>query len=391
MVNTDKGQEGIANIIEARNKYRMLRTRKERSAFITKVARIFKYSRKHVIRQLGKSKKELKRRRGAPKKLREEDVKIIRQLWGLSDYMNAEYFHAGIARWIADLESKEGFVLSQKQKERIEGVSYKTVERALKPWRPEAATRRTGNVGCLSREYGVEFVERIRHVTRPGYICMDTVMHGGRSTAGSFMWSVTWTDVWSGYTLNYAIWNSSFAEMKKAFDYFMENTPFEIVSINVDNGREFFNRMALEYWTKEKGVKVTHSRPMMKNDNAHAEQRNKTHVRRLFARYRIDKKSDVRWANLIYRLNNLKYNYMMPCRVLVNRELKKDKQRYRRVYDKAKTPAERLLASPEVSEENKQRIRATAEGCNFVKISVKLKVTLDKFYERLARRENIYD
>ena len=165
MVNTDKGQEGIANIIEARNKYRMLRTRKERSAFITKVARIFKYSRKHAIRQLGKSKKELKRRRGAPKKLREEDVKIIRQLWGLSDYVNAEYFHAGIARWIADLESKEGFVLSQKQKERIEGVSYKTIERALKTWRPVAVSARTGNVGCLSREYGVEFVERIRHLS----------------------------------------------------------------------------------------------------------------------------------------------------------------------------------------------------------------------------------
>ena len=391
MANTDKDQEGIANIIEARNKYRMLRTRKERTAFITKVARIFKYSRKYVIRQLRKSKKELKGKRGAPKKLKDGDVKIMLHLWVLSGYINAEYFHAGIARWIADLESKEGFVLSQKQKERIEGVSYKTVERALKAWRPKAAERRTGNVGCLSREYGVEFVERIRHVTRPGYICMDTVMHGGRSTAGSFMWSVTWTDVWSGYTLNYAIWNSSFEEMKKAFDYFLENTPFEIISINVDNGREFFNRMALEYWTKEKGVKVTHSRPMMKNDNAHAEQRNKTHVRGLFARYRIDEESDVRWANQIYRLNNLKYNYMMPCRVLVNRELKKDKQRYRRVYDKAKTPAERLLASPEVSEENKQRIKATAQECNFVKISVKLKVTLDKFYERLARRENIYD
>ena len=87
-------------------------------------------------------------------------------------------------------------------------------------------------------------------------------------------------------------------------------------------------------------------------------------------------------------------SYFIPCVCFdftVNRELKKDKQRYRRVYDKAKTPAERLLASPEVSEENKQRIKATAEECNFVKISVKLKVTLDKFYERLARRENIYD
>ena len=96
MANTDKAQEGIANIIEARNKYRMLRTRKERTAFITKVARIFKYSRKYVIRQLRKSKKELKGKRGAPKKLKEADVKVIRQLWALSDYMNAEYFRVGI-------------------------------------------------------------------------------------------------------------------------------------------------------------------------------------------------------------------------------------------------------------------------------------------------------
>ena len=82
MVNTDKGQEGIANIIEARNKYKMLRTRKERSTFITKVARIFKYSRKHIIRQLGKSKKDLKGRRGAPRKLKERDVGEVRDAGG---------------------------------------------------------------------------------------------------------------------------------------------------------------------------------------------------------------------------------------------------------------------------------------------------------------------
>ncbi len=58
MINTDKGQEGIASLIEARNKYKMLRTRKQRTAFITKVARIFKYSREYVITLLGKRKTE---------------------------------------------------------------------------------------------------------------------------------------------------------------------------------------------------------------------------------------------------------------------------------------------------------------------------------------------
>ncbi len=116
MVNTGNEQGGIANLIEARNEYRMLRTRKVRAAFITRGTRMFKHSRKYVIMLPGKRKKESKGRRGAPKKLKEGDVKIIRQLWALSDYMNAEYFHAGIARWIADLKGMEGFVLSRMEK-----------------------------------------------------------------------------------------------------------------------------------------------------------------------------------------------------------------------------------------------------------------------------------
>ena len=96
MLNIDKEQEGIANIVDARNKYRMLRSRKQKTAFITRVARVFKYSRKYVIMLLGKRKKERKGRRGAPRKLTEEDVQIIRQLWDLSDYANAEYFRVSV-------------------------------------------------------------------------------------------------------------------------------------------------------------------------------------------------------------------------------------------------------------------------------------------------------
>lgn len=56
----DKDQEGLENLIEARNKHRMLRTHKERTAFMTRVARMLKYSHKHVIRQLRNNKKKLR-------------------------------------------------------------------------------------------------------------------------------------------------------------------------------------------------------------------------------------------------------------------------------------------------------------------------------------------
>ena len=63
----------------------------------------------------------------------------------------------------------------------------------------------------------------------------------------------------------------------------------------------------------------------------------------------------------------------------------------RKKYRILSTCKRQIAACPEVSEENKQSITGTVEDCNFIKISVRLKVTLDKFYERLAERENIYD
>ena len=76
--------------------------------------------------------------------------------------------------------------------------------------------------------------------------------------------------------------------MKEAFDYCVMHTPFKVISINVDNGGEFLNYHAIRYWRNKRGIKLTHSRPHMKNDNAHAEQKNRTHVRELFARFRLD-------------------------------------------------------------------------------------------------------
>ena len=85
----------MRTLIETRNKNKMLRACKEKTAFITRVTGISKYNRKCVIMQLGRCEKESKGGVGR-KKFREGDVQITRRLWSLADYMNAKYFHAGI-------------------------------------------------------------------------------------------------------------------------------------------------------------------------------------------------------------------------------------------------------------------------------------------------------
>ena len=94
------------------------------------------------------------------------------------------------------------------------------------------------------------------------------------------------------------------------------HTPFKVISINVDNGGEFLNYRAIRYWRNKRGIKRTHSRPHVKNDNAHAEQNNRTHIRELFARFRLDEYWFVEEMNNIYELNNVRQNYMILCKVL---------------------------------------------------------------------------
>lgn len=58
IINTDNEQEGISDIIEGRNKNKMLCACEEKAVFITRVTRIFEYNLKCVITQIGRSEKE---------------------------------------------------------------------------------------------------------------------------------------------------------------------------------------------------------------------------------------------------------------------------------------------------------------------------------------------
>ena len=100
----------------------------------------------------------------------------------------------------------------------------------------------------------------------------------------------------------------------------MSMTPFEVSAVNTDHGSEFMNRNMMSFWAKYPDIELTHSRPMHKNDNAHAEQKNRTHVRELFGRYRLEKEEYVEKMNYIYSIFNLLQNYFMPCKKVQDRE-----------------------------------------------------------------------
>ena len=106
--------------------------------------------------------------------------------------------------------------------------------------------------------------------------------------SGKFTWSLTVTDVNSGWTDNRAFFGKSADETLSAIISINNRLPYTLKSFNVDNGTEFLNRYFVEYFASKEEVKLTRSRPYRKNDNCHAEQKNFTHVRELFKYERLD-------------------------------------------------------------------------------------------------------
>lgn len=219
----------------------------------------------------------------------------------------------------------------------------------------------------------------------PGFCEADTVAHCGDSLEGSFAWSITMTDICSTWTENRAIWGKGATDVVGKVKDVEECLPFELLGFDCDNGSEFLNHHLVRYFSerpKEKTVQFTRSRPYHKNDNAHVEQKNWTHVRQLFGYDRFDKKIIVELMNDLYRneLSQLQ-NYFHPTMKLI--EKRKVNSKYYKTYDTPKTPYQRLLDHPSVAPEVKQLLANTYKQLNPFTLKSQIAKKLDNIFKNL--------
>ena len=212
-------------------------------------------------------------------------------------------------------------------------------------------------------------------MTQPGFMEADTVAHCGNSLAGDFVWSITLTDILTGWTEIRATWGKGETGVVTQIEEVEKRLPFKLLGFDCDNGSEFLNWHLIRYFTEKRKQKVqmTRSRPYRKNDNAHVEQKNWTHVRHLFGYDRFDDPRLVELMNDLYQNEwSLYQNYFMPTQKLVKKE--KINSKYRRKYDKAKTPYQRVLESKYIDEEVKMALAILHQQLN----PFKLKTAIEK-------------
>jgi hypothetical protein len=182
-------------------------------------------------------------------------------------------------------------------------------------------------------------------VTVPGFTEIDLVAHGGESGDGEFAHSLNLTDIHTTWVETRAVLGRGQHAVQQALEEMRQTLPFPLQGIDSDNGSEFINAHLVRYCQRH-GIQFTRGRPYKKDDNAHIEQKNWTHVRRLLGYVRYDAPAAVAAMNALYRQElRLFQNLFLPSVKLVRKV--RVGSRLRRVYARPQTPFDRVQACPE--------------------------------------------
>jgi hypothetical protein len=176
----------------------------------------------------------------------------------------------------------------------------------------------------------------------PGFVEIDLVGHEGGNSFGEFCFTLTVTDVATGWTVNRSVPNKAAVHVLAAIEHASARFPFPILGIDSDNGSEFINAHLYDYCVANK-ITFTRARPGNKNDGAHVEQKNWTHVRGLVGYLRFDTPAELAVLNEIWDLDHGFTNLLCTQQKLISRQRVGAKVIKR--HDPAQTPHKRALAA----------------------------------------------
>lgn len=318
------------------------------------------YHRKAALRLLLRPLGGVGRKRSGPKIKYDPMVllPVLKEVWLASDQLCSKLLKAALPEWLAHHE-RRGEPLAEALKEKLLAVSPAQIDRLLQPSRVRHPRKGLGATrpGTLLRQE-VPTRGGPPDTTRPGSVEADTVAHCGDTTAGDYVNSLTFTELFSGWTENRAIWNKSGCAVREQLQELEAKVPFTMKNFHADNGGEFLN-WALHQYLTGRSVKLpwTRSRAYRKNDNTHCEQKNWTHVRQLFGHERFEHPELVALMNDLYASEWSQFtNHFKPTFKLLKRD-KRGGKTVRIHEEKPRTPYQRLLESPDVDEAAKAKLR----------------------------------
>jgi hypothetical protein len=346
------------------------------------------YHRKYAIGKIGRfeecGKPKARIRRQRKHSYSPELMRVVERIWEEAGYPWSVRLKAIFGLWRPWIRKRYG--LTAAQEAQLLRISPRTIDRALAGKKRGLRRRLYGRTkpGTLLRH---RIPIKCEHwdVQTPGFLELDTVSHSGENASGLFAFSLNLTDIGSTWVETRSVLGKGEDTILEAFRQMGRVLPFAVQAIDSDNGGEFINHHLWRHCDKEK-IGFTRSRPYKKDDNAHIEQKNWTHVRKLIGWDRYDTPAAVQAMNDLYA-NELRLymNLFQPSVKLIRTE-RRGARKTRR-YDAPQTPLDRLAGMTGAEAKKIEQLMELRARLNPFELAVIIRRKLDRIWKlRTIRR-----
>jgi hypothetical protein len=333
------------------------------------------------VKYVARNMKKREKRSWRPRTYTEDVVKVLTSIWADFNMRDPKRLIPDIRGMMEYLKGSGKYDITEEVEEKLMRLSASQATRLLKPAREKlkavgiSTTKRSAEFKVRARVPVCTYQSRVS--TKPGNFASDTVAHCGSDARGHFCKSLTYRDIYSGWLEVRSLLNSAQRWVKERSERIKESLPFPLIGVHDDNGGEYINKDFIR-WCIQEHIHQTRGRPNKSNDNPLAEQTNYDAVRKIVGYYRFDTQEECDALDEVYTYLCPLYNYWFHSAKLINRKTLTD-GRVKKEYEKEpKTPYERLLESPDISEESKEELRRRKAEQNPVELNERLWAAVDR-------------
>jgi hypothetical protein len=321
----------------------LVASRREKGRLLDEAMAVTGRHRKALIRIWRREPRPGRRRRGRPTHYGPAVVRPLVAIWTAAGYPWSLRLKALLPVWVP--WARRRLALTPAVETKLRTISPRQIDRVLAPHKRLIRRRQYGRTkpGTLLKHHIPLKTDRW-DVTVPGFTEIDLVAHSGDRADGEFIHSLNLTDIHTTWVETCAVMGKSQVRVQEGLEQLRQALPFALRGIDSDNGSEFINAH-LKTYSDAHHLQFTRGRPYKKDDNAHIEQKNWTHVRKLLGYVRYDSPAALTAINAVYADLRLLQNLFLPSVKLQRKE--RVGARVRRRYDAPQTPLDRARACPE--------------------------------------------
>ena len=356
-------------------------SRMERGRILDEFTAVSGLHRKHAMRLLRAGQAG---RRSGPRPGRRLYDEAVREalivIWEASDRVCGKRLRPLVPILVEAMERHGHLHLTPEVRAGLEAMSAATIDRALRDAREPGGGRKRRNAppsAAIRRNVPVRTFDGWDDPA-PGFVEADLVAHSGPTAKGSFVQTLTLTDIATGWTECAPLLVREQHLLTEVLTEVRKRMPFVLLGFDTDNDSVFMNETVKTY-CEEAGLVFTRCRPYRKNDQAWVEQKNGAVVRRTVGYRRYEGLEAAAALARLYSSLRLFVNFFQPSFKLAGKA--RDGTKVKKKYHPPATPYQRLLADARTSEEVRRQVTAIHATLDPVRLLQSIRVAQQELVE----------